>query len=61
MTGMAFISPIEQDKLVEVHGRKIWRHFEDEAVRCVESVRKSKSWLSELPFYMLNAHGAEIS
>ena len=39
----------------------MWRHFEDEAVRCVESVRKSMSWMSNLPFYMLNMSNAQIS
>lgn len=61
MADVAFISPIERNKLVEVGGQTVYRYFEDEAIRCVESIRKSKSWMADLPFYMLDMSNAKPS
>lgn len=61
MPDVAFISPVERNKPVQVAGQTVYRYFEDEAVRCVESIRKSKSWMADLPFYMLDMSNAKPS
>lgn len=57
---IAFITPIEQNKFVDINGEKIYRYFEDEAIRCIKSIRQSKSWLEKLPIYVLNMNNAQI-
>lgn len=57
---IAFITPIEQNKIVVVNGIKVYRYFEDEAIRCIKSIRQSKSWLENLPIYVLNMNNAQL-
>lgn len=59
-TNIAWITPIDSNKIITSNGSKIYRFYEDEAIRCIKSIRRNSGWLKNCNIYVLNLNNSKL-